>query len=704
MKKVKSHFEKHIWKYLWGMIWTALVFKAFLLLLISLWYFRSGIQQKIFAEEDTVNFFTVTWAELSTEYISNTWTLLWFSSWVFLNVDSCDYRINTWDWANTTWIVYSWDQIVLKDISSDSYDNITSCLLTLGEYETSFYILTKDEVVRDSLVFQSITWVDLWVEYISETWFILEWTGIVVSVSSWFYSVNTGWWITWESILNSWDYFHLKLLSSNQFNALNFSILSLDNLDLYFEVKTKNEPIDDIVDSFVFISKTGIELDTYVESEIIPILWINTWVFLSVSGLEYSLNWDLRKSDTGIVFNWDVIQVRILSSNEWLTISSSSLFIWDTEVTYQVETKVMPFILDITPNSFSFTNISDAELDSPYPTPLFEISGINTGINIYVESWYYRINDGDWVVDTWIVYSGDMIQILVISSDTYSTNKVWNLYLWDSIFWYNLITKDEPIIVATTTGITDTWIVYTWILDTIAPEITWFMMTWTVSWLDISFVSDEDSIFSFSYLMQSGTNFSIFSWFEYTTGHSFELSWFVTWFVYNYALVVQDATWNTFDDAGWFIFENLSNVQYVLGQFNENDIVEKVNETTSVIDLFKLEIEKYNTCKDNIKFFSEQYDVEDVLLTVRIPVFEDMFLSTVIDVFTSLVINTLWTQWHLSEDEMNDVVWKYENFATVLKIVRDSDDVCEHSLSNYHITMFQKALEKYGIFLDWTKK
>ena len=704
MKKVQVHFEKHMGKYLWWMLWTALIFKVCLLLLISLWYFRWWVQQQIFAEESAINFFTITWVELDTEYFSNTWTLIDFASGVVLTVSGCDYRINTWNWMNISWMVYSWNQIVLKNISSNSYGSVVSCPIIIWEYETSFDIVTKDEIVRDSLIFEIITWMDLWIEYFSETWLILEWSGVVASISSGFYSVNTGERLTWNVVMNSWDYFHMKLLSSNQFDTSNISILSLDDLDLYFEVKTKNEPVDDLINSFVFVFQTGTDLDTYIESEIVPILWINTGIVLNVSGLEYSLNGDTREIATWLVFDWDVIQVRILSSNVYNFITSGTLSFWDIRTIYQVETMNEIFVWDDSPDILTFENIIDAELDSPYPTSLFEISGINTGISIYVENGYYRINDGDRLVETGMIYNGDMAQILVISSNVYTSSKAWILLLWGISYEYEVTTKDEPIIVVPNISFSNTWIVDTWVLDILAPEISWFVMTWTVSWLNISFSSDEESLYSFSYLIQTGTNFIIYSGSEFATGHSFDLSWFVTWFVYNYALSLEDLTWNVFNQVGQFIFDMEYLVRHSLEQFTEDELVHGATENVSVIQLLKLEIEKYNTCKESIDFFSEQYDVEDILLTVKIPVFKDMFLSTVIDVFTSLVINTLWTQLHLSEDEMNDVVRKYEHFATVLKIVRDSDDICEHSLSNYHITMFQKSLEKYGIFLDGDEK
>ncbi|MDA9129090.1 fibrinogen-like YCDxxxxGGGW domain-containing protein [Candidatus Gracilibacteria bacterium] len=156
-----------------------------------------------------------------------------------------------------------------------------------------------------------------------------------------------------------------------------------------------SEPPEDpdfVPDTFTLNDVTGADIDTLYTSNSITVSGINQTVMVSVAGGEYSVNNGVFVSVPGIVHKDDIIRVRQTSSSNNSTTTSTVLNIAGVSENYDVTT----FVLDDTPDDFSFNNISDADVSTPYFSNTITISGVNTdvGVSVSGSDAEYKISDG----------------------------------------------------------------------------------------------------------------------------------------------------------------------------------------------------------------------------------------------------------------------------------------------------------------------
>ncbi len=77
---------------------------------------------------------------------------------------------------------------------------------------------------------------------------------------------------------------------------------------------------------------------------------------------------------------------------------------------------------DTTPDSFSFTSVIDATLQTAYTSNTVTISGINTDANVIISGGTYSKNGGSFTSANGTVANGDTIAVKLTSSDRFSTN------------------------------------------------------------------------------------------------------------------------------------------------------------------------------------------------------------------------------------------------------------------------------------------
>lgn len=97
-------------------------------------------------------------------------------------------------------------------------------------------------------------------------------------------------------------------------------------------------------------------------------------------------------------------------------------------------------VLDSTPDSFSFTAVTNAELSTDYTSSII-VAGINTGSTISIASWLYKIGAGAYTGSTWVVNNWDTVTVKLTSSSSYSTNLNSTLTIWWVSAIYSVATK-----------------------------------------------------------------------------------------------------------------------------------------------------------------------------------------------------------------------------------------------------------------------
>lgn len=254
-----------------------------------------------------------------------------------------------------------------------------------------------------------------------------------------------------------------------------------------FEVSTVGA--DTTPDNFSFTEVTNADLSTSYVSDTVTISGINTSSPISISGPgEYSINGTSYTTSAGNISSWDVVDIRMTSSSSNSVTVSSTLTIGGVSAVYNISTPAPP--PDTTPDSFSFIDVTEADLSTEYTSNGISVSWINASANISISGWEYDINGSRvYTSSAWTVDSGDTISVRLTSSASGNT----------------------PVSATLTIGgVSDTYTVTTYTLDT-TPNV---FSIGDISWAntDEQYTSDPIVING----INTSTNISIWSWWEYS--------------------------------------------------------------------------------------------------------------------------------------------------------------------------------------------
>ena len=149
---------------------------------------------------------------------------------------------------------------------------------------------------------------------------------------------------------------------------------------------------DSVPDTFTLSDVSNADLWQEYTSNPIIVSGINTSSSISISNGEYSINGWEYTSSPGTLSNNDNVVVRLTSSSSNETTISALLNIWWVTESYDVTT----LIADITPDTFNFTPVNDADIGTQYSSNTITVSGLNTQADISVSwSWVeYKVWDG----------------------------------------------------------------------------------------------------------------------------------------------------------------------------------------------------------------------------------------------------------------------------------------------------------------------
>lgn len=158
-------------------------------------------------------------------------------------------------------------------------------------------------------------------------------------------------------------------------------------------------PPDSTPDAFTLTDVSEAALSTQYVSNAITISGMNTSAVITVNAGEYSINGGSYTASAGTVSTGDSVRVRITSSASSSTAVSITLNVWGVTEDYIVTT----IAADTTPDTFSFSPVSDADISTQYTSNSVTISGLNVSVPVSI-TWgnaEYRIGSGIPTDATW---------------------------------------------------------------------------------------------------------------------------------------------------------------------------------------------------------------------------------------------------------------------------------------------------------------
>jgi len=83
---------------------------------------------------------------------------------------------------------------------------------------------------------------------------------------------------------------------------------------------------------------------------------------------------------------------------------------------------------------------------------------------------------------------------------------------------------------------------------------------------------------------------------------------------------------------------------------------------------------------------------------LTLPKFQKNEMKKLVNSFILYILKNLENS-SLSQVEIEDFVLKFNDFAVILKLIKDDNNECKQNLTNYHLEQFKQSMEAYGISL-----
>ena len=382
----------------------------------------------LIAPDDTPNpvtFNSVTGADFLTTYTSNTVMITGINVTVPLTITGGEYRVNSGVWSSGSSIINAGDTLTLRITTTTGSLTNHTATVTVGSSSFTYSVTTKEVFnVPDTVNFTPQTDVSLNVDITSNTITI---NGINVpipiSISNGVYSKNGGGFTSVATTAVNGDTFAVRHTSANNGLISVTTTFNYGGKTALFTSTTK--PYDVVPDDFSFTASNNQAVNTTITSNTITVGGITEPVPISISNGEYRVNvggvWGSYTSASGMVSNGSQVQLRTttpanpgLSKTVTLTISSK---------TGNWVVNTIP--KDETPTAFSFSNLTNQELNSLVTSNTVTITGINVPVTVELTAGssftQFRINGGTWRNTATTITSGQTLQLRMTTANAQDT-------------------------------------------------------------------------------------------------------------------------------------------------------------------------------------------------------------------------------------------------------------------------------------------
>jgi hypothetical protein len=263
----------------------------------------------------------------------------------------------------------------------------------------------------------------------------------------WSEATDKGVWLSWYYFeLSTWIDFQ-NIITWTSLDTTGITISNLEQNTYYWRVKAfdlKNNTWEYSETWRFFIGFNSIlnaEPNTLYTSNIVT-LFATGEITISIDTGEYAINSSWWETASGTINSWDTIQLRLTSPNEFNVSNSMTLSYWTNQATFTITTRNKKS----DPEPFSFTGITNAELNKLYTSNIITISWLETShvFTASITAWELIKND---ILVSWLstgVENGDNLSIRLNSSPNYSTTLESTLTVWSGSATFQITTRSKP--------------------------------------------------------------------------------------------------------------------------------------------------------------------------------------------------------------------------------------------------------------------
>ena len=262
---------------------------------------------------------------------------------------------------------------------------------------------------------------------------------VAVSISGGEYSIDGGSYTSAAGTISSGQTLSVRLAASEQFGTPAELTVTVGGVSATFTATTIAEDLSP--ETFDFSNVTSAMLDTVYTSGSVTVTGINSSAPISVVGGEYSINSGAFTSADGEIMNGQSLAVRLTSSSAFATESQLTVTIGGVSAAYSVTTVAE----DLSPETFSFTSVTSAALDTVVTSNTVTVDGINSSAVVSIEGGEYSIDGGAFTSADGIITNGQELAVQLTSSTVFATQAQLTVDVGDASQTFSVTTVAQDI-------------------------------------------------------------------------------------------------------------------------------------------------------------------------------------------------------------------------------------------------------------------
>jgi len=385
---------------------------------------------------------------LSTTINANSVVVSGINTSISISITAGQYAINGGSYRTSSSSVVNGDVINVRQLSSSQYLATHSAVLSLNGVTDSFDVTTlanTSDSTPDAFDFTNQTGVALNSTIFSNSMTV---SGInvatAISINGGGFSINGSAYSSSSAMISNGDSVTISLLTSTNYSSTTQATLTIGGVSGVFSVTTLANLTDSTPDSFSFIDQTEVDIDSVNTSNEITVSGINTTTAISITNGEYAINNGAYTVADGVIANSDRVTVRQTASSSFSTTTNATLTIGGVSGVFSVTT--LANLTDTTPDSFSFIDQIEVDIDSVNTSNEISVSGINTTTAISITNGEYAINNGAYTVADGVIANSDRVRVRQTASSSFSTTTNATLTMGGVSDIYSITTLADTVL------------------------------------------------------------------------------------------------------------------------------------------------------------------------------------------------------------------------------------------------------------------
>lgn len=171
------------------------------------------------------------------------------------------------------------------------------------------------------------------------------------------------------------------------------------------------------VTAFTFTAQSGVTRGATATSNTVTLAGFTVAQPITIAGGQYKINAGAYTSSAGTVNAGDTLTIQLVASSSFNTLQNATVTVGSYTTSFNVTSE----LADTTPNTFSFTPITTAPINTVFTSSSITVAGINAAAAISVTGASYSVNGGTPTTSAGSVNVGDVVTLVATSSSSFNT-------------------------------------------------------------------------------------------------------------------------------------------------------------------------------------------------------------------------------------------------------------------------------------------